>query len=72
MQANTLMRTYAYLCSRLNHPNYYNRLDIRVHQQTNFKLVHITREIPSKRRRMKFHMSRSAIIDKKRNCFRIN
>lgn len=52
IHADTLMRTYAYLCSRLNHPNYCNGLGVRVRQQTKFKFVPITREIPAKRRRI--------------------
>lgn len=45
MHADTLMRTYAYLCSGLNYTNYYNGLDVRVRRQTKFKLIPITREI---------------------------
>lgn len=43
MHADPLMRTYAYLCSGLNHPNYYNGLGVRVRQRgTKFELAPIT------------------------------
>lgn len=62
MHADPLMRTYAYLCSRLNHPNYCNELGVRVRQQTNFKLAPITQRIPPKCQQ-KFRISKFTMID---------
>lgn len=52
MHADSLMRTYAYLCPGLNHPNYYNGLGVRVRKRTKFKLAPIMREILLKRQRI--------------------
>lgn len=62
MHADPLMRTYAYLCSRLNHPNYYNGLGIRVRQHgrsLNSSLSHGGKSY----QHIEIQISKSAMID---------